>query len=90
MVSISTWLNDLCDGSCVLEKDQHPFIKHKSYVQYRKARIEALKDIKAGIDKGVLIPNHDVNQECFNRVCDGFEKSKFVPWKMKQAWKKWK
>lgn len=80
----------MCDDSCILEKAEYSFIKHKSYIHYRKARIESIKAIHGGIEKGVLIPHHIFEEDCFKRVCEGFMKSNQLPWKLKQAWKKWK
>lgn len=40
-VPIDTWHDDYMrqDDNCILNAGDHPFIKHKSWVNFRKARI---------------------------------------------------
>jgi hypothetical protein len=90
LASIATWINHLCDGTCILEAGEHPFITAKSYIIYRKCRIEKCQTLIKGVHEGLLIPREPVKDEPFARICDGIVKSKQTPWKMKQAFKKWK
>lgn len=89
LVSTSTWRNDLCDGTCILNAGDHPFITTKSYVLYRKARIEPVSVIVRGVETGDLIPREPLNDKPFDRVCAGIEKSSQLPWKLKRIYRRW-
>lgn len=90
LASVTTWTNHLCDDACVLGAGDHPFIKVKSYVIYRKCRIEKCKTLIKGVDEGLLIPRDPFSDDSFTRICEGIEKSKQTPWKMKKAFKNWR
>lgn len=87
---ISTWKNNLCDGTCTIEAGEHPFIVTKSYVMYRKCRVERCDTLVKGVEAGVLIPRPAFNNDVFSRICRGIEKSTQIPWKMRRAFLVWK
>lgn len=89
LASVTTWTNHLCDGACVLEAGEHPFINVKSYILYRKCRIEKCQTLVKGVEEGILIPRDPIADAPFTRICDGILKSKQTPWKMKKAFKNW-
>jgi hypothetical protein len=90
LATIASWTNDFCDGACILEAGEHPFIVAKSYVLYRKCRIEKCETLSKGVASGVLIPRPPFADAAFSRICDGINKSKQIPWKIKKAFKGWK
>jgi hypothetical protein len=89
LASISKWSNELCDDTCILDKGEHPFITAKSYVLYRKCRIELCETLKDGVESGRLISRDPLDDQPFARVCGGILTSKQTPWKLKQAFKNW-
>ena len=43
------------DNACYIEQGEHEFIKHRSYIVYKQARIETLEKIERGISTGRFI-----------------------------------
>lgn len=82
LVSIASWRNDLCDGTCVLENGCHSFVRHKSYVFFRQARIEKSATLQRGLDQRVLFPDDDVSEEVLKAAAEGLLKSKQTPWQV--------
>lgn len=54
VVSITTWRNNLCDGTCILDRGDHPFVVHRSWVLYRAAKIEPSSTFTNGIERACL------------------------------------
>lgn len=83
LVPVTTWTNDLCDGTCRLNSHDHTFITHASYVFYRKSRIEFANSLLAGVQKGVLKRHDPCNGQTFLRVRNGICLSPHTPRKIK-------
>lgn len=83
VVSVVSWTSDLCDDACILQAYEHEFLKHKSYVFYRKARIEAATTLVNGIRNGTFKPRDPMNGQTFLRVCKGICNSSQTPRKVK-------
>jgi hypothetical protein len=83
LVPIATWTNDLCDDTCRLTAGEHRFIKHASYILYRKARIEAGVDLVKGVEERVLAPDDPMNGQTFLRIANGVCRSLQTPRKIK-------
>lgn len=77
------------DGTCVLDVGDHPFVKHPSYVYYRKADIFGAESVQQRIDDGTF----DVHQVCpdgtFARILDGFDISEDVSIKAHKFYEKY-
>lgn len=84
IVSITTWTNDLCDDACILEAHEHEFLRHKSYVLYRKARIEAASTLDNGVAQGLFMTRAPMNGQTFLRIKNGICRSKQTPRKVKK------
>ncbi len=84
IVSITSWTNDLCDGTCILRAHEHEFLRHKSYVFYRKARIEAATTLDNGVQQGLFEPREAMNAQTFLRIRNGICRSIQTPRKVKQ------
>jgi hypothetical protein len=67
------------DPSCYLLYQDHEFITHKSYVNYRRANLRNAEILVEGITKGVLFTRPDVMPEIFDRVCHGLVTSDQTP-----------
>lgn len=75
------------DKTCILDKGDHPFIKHKSYVYYKQAAIFRVEKIKYGIEAGDITVLENVSEEVLQKVIAGFEASPFTPAKILKALK---
>ena len=84
LASISSWKNNLCDGTCKLDPGCHPFVRKPSYVLYRKSRIEHGDILLRGLERAVFIPLDDVKPELLEQIKDGLLKSKQTPWQVKR------
>lgn len=63
------------DPACVLEAGEHRFVKHESFVVYRKARIEEANKLTEGVRKNIFQPNERVNDEILLKIRQGLESS---------------
>ena len=79
MVSVSTHLAGLpADDTCHLFAGDHPFIKHKSFVEYDKARVYAADKLVKGEREGRFVAMDALESSIFARVCYGLEQSPFT------------
>jgi hypothetical protein len=67
------------DKSCVLPAGCHPFIKHKSYVFYAKARKMSYAAVFNGIRKGILVKKEDMPPDIIKRMQNGALNSPYLP-----------
>ena len=84
LVSVTTWTNSLCDDACVLDVGDHPFIRHRSWIMYRKARLELAEDLDNGVEIGVFVPRQALEHPVFERVLQGICISRSTPYKIKR------
>ena len=76
LVNIASAPNGLpYDSTCILQPGDHRFIKHKSYVYYAKARIEAANALLRGVKSGQLIAHNIMGQAIVQRICDCLQQS---------------
>ena len=76
MVSVSTIRTGLpADETCHLFDGDHPFIKHKSFVDYRNARIIAAEKLVKGVSQGLFTALDTLETSVFARVCYGLTQS---------------
>lgn len=76
MVSVSTLHDGFpADETCRLFDGDHPFIKHKSFVDYRNARIIAAEKLVKGVNQGLFIAMDTLESSVFARVCYGLTES---------------
>ncbi len=71
------------DKTCILKIGEHPFIKHDSYILYRKAEILGVNSISRNIDDGSFSTHETFSDVTFEKVLDGFAISKEVKPKIK-------
>lgn len=83
IVSITTWTNDLCDGTCIMQAHEHEWLTHQSYILYRKARIEAAATLENGVRLGIFEQQAPMNGQTFLRIKNGICRSIQTPRKVK-------
>ena len=76
LVSLSTVHDDKYhDPACVLEPGDHRFVKHKSFVVYRAARIEEANKLTEGVRKNLFQPHERVSEAVLLKIRRGLESS---------------
>lgn len=79
VVPVTTWINNLCDGTCKLGSHEHNFLQHPSYVLYRKASVQLASALQNGFQTGVFIPKENFNGQSFLRIRNGICTSPHTP-----------
>lgn len=87
LVNITTWTNPLCDDSCILNAGDHEFIRHKSWVVYRAARVESNATIIRGISDGRFRPHKPATQKVIAAIQRGLINSPHTPRKYKHFYR---
>lgn len=79
LATVASWVNSLCDPACILEAGCHEFVRKKSYILYRRSRIETLAALRNGVERGALTKLEDMPSSVLRRVRAGFETSEQTP-----------
>lgn len=87
IVSVTSWTNDLCDGSCILDVGDHDWIIHKSWVMYRKTKTESADTLINGLRLGLFSAEACMAGPVFERVCAGILASPHTPRAMKKYYR---
>lgn len=66
------------DNTVILDLGDHPFIKHKSYINYDEARIESLDYLENGIKQKRFIKKEIADDELYYRILKGVTLSKKI------------
>ena len=67
------------DDSCTVNAGDHDFVKHSSYVDYRKCRYSTALGLERGIEKMLFVDKGIVSVELFDRIIFGVAHSRFTP-----------
>ena len=78
MVSVSSIGTQKYDDTTVLGADDHPFLKHPSYIKYQVARVEFEAAIARAIHAGMFALREEFDEGALRRIRDGFNSSKFA------------
>lgn len=84
VVPLTTYVNNLCDDTCAIDRGEHAFVKHKSYILYRKAEIREAAALIAGVANRIMAPHDDMNGQTFLRIKNGLCRSIHTPRKVKK------
>lgn len=66
------------DDTCVLEAGCHPFVKQRSFVLYRSARLEPQSRVEKLVKQGFFKPHHPVDEALLGQVRAGLKTSPFT------------
>lgn len=66
------------DDACLLQVGDHGFIKHDSYVVYRRAAIWRVDNVIRKYQSGDITPHADMPDVTFQRILAGFDISEQV------------
>lgn len=78
IVSITSYTDEK-DDACVIEVGEHPFIKHKSCVSYRNAKVISHDALEAAKNAGKLIGQHPASAQLIEKIIGGLTTSGDVP-----------
>lgn len=84
IVSIASYVNNLCDGTCILQPNEHVWLRHESYVLYRSAQIIEAERLESGIAAGEILERDDFNAQTFLRIRNGINNSPHTKRKVKR------
>ena len=81
VVIVTTWYENAKgqDSTCILEAGCHNFIKHKSWIDFSRARAMSYEEIFNGIRKGVLISKENMSPEIVAKIQEAAKKTDFLP-----------
>ncbi len=69
------------DPACVILPGEHSFVRHPSYVAYRKAERRSAADMDRFLAAGYFVRKDPVSQVLLDRILRGFLTSDFAePW----------
>jgi uncharacterized protein YifN (PemK superfamily) len=71
------------NNSCIIEKDEHPFIDRKSWVQMARARSMSAKEIKSGIETATLKARPDISADVLQRIQEKVKTSIYLKERLK-------
>ena len=72
VVMVTTiYSNRVHDPACLLDAGDHPFIKHPSYVLYRRASLVRASQIITCTAQGLYVPKEDFPPAAYQRIRDG-------------------
>jgi len=66
------------DSTCEVRAGDHPFVKHNSYVDYRRAETMTAARIAARVDDGTFSVHDDLSDALLQAFRDGVEDSEDV------------
>jgi len=85
MTTIPTeFKNNYYDKSCILNKGEHPKIKHKSYIKYSKAEEINFECLTKMNLKKIIVFKEDINNELLLKIQNGARSSKFLAKKFRK------
>ena len=75
---LSSWKDDsvYCDPACIINKGEHPFVDHKSYIAYRGTIVLTKDDLSLYIDSGRFRKDVPASSELIERIRKSALKSK--------------
>jgi hypothetical protein len=64
---------------CILQKGDHPFIKHKTAIRYRDSKCVALPQLEDLVASGGLRKHNPLSAAILKKIRDGASLSKYLP-----------
>ncbi len=81
IVNLTTY-KDNGDNTCLLDKGDHPFVKHQTCISYRDARIVSLSKLNELENKEMITRQEALKDNILERVRAGAVGSLFTPLKI--------
>ena len=64
------------DQACVVECGDHPFIKQRTCVEYRRARMLSVKTLQTFLDSGLMVSHKPASPDLLARIRAGVPRSR--------------
>lgn len=77
------------DDTCLVHVGDHPFIKHPSYAEYRRAEVASAAHISKMVQGFVYKPSDDASATLVQMLRDGIEDSPYVKGRILNYFKKY-
>ncbi|ACI50722.1 conserved hypothetical protein [Gluconacetobacter diazotrophicus PA1 5] len=84
LVSVCSVTGTNHDTTCILQKHEHAFLKHDSFVLYARAKIVSTSSLTNGMAAELIVMHDDMNGQTFLRVLKGVCRSSQTPRKVKK------
>ncbi len=66
------------EDTCVLNKGDHPFMEHSSFIDYRFTRLEKAKFVETKVQSGEFIEKEPCSPDLIKRIIQGALKSRKI------------
>lgn len=77
IVNFTSWRADK-DQACVVDKDDHPYIHHRTCVNYAGSKVQSVDDLGRLVKAGTVSHREPASEELLRRMRDGAIESKFM------------
>jgi hypothetical protein len=86
MVNLSTFIEDSIEKEqiCILEVGDHPYVRHKSFINYAESICPMKSEIEAAIKLNLFDRDEDASPELIKNIQVGATKSEALPEKFKK------
>lgn len=74
-VPMDTLRSRIQDTSCVVKPGEHPFVKVRSFINYKYAAVVNYAQLFNGINKGFFVRKEDVSAGLLSRIQNGAKSS---------------
>jgi hypothetical protein len=64
------------DQACIVDPGDHPFIKHRTCVEYRRAKVRSAKDLSTLLSGGQITPHAPASPDLLARIRAGVPQSR--------------
>ncbi|CDL79283.1 conserved hypothetical protein [Xenorhabdus cabanillasii JM26] len=89
-VNLTTIYPDIqYDDTCILNIGDHPFVKHRSYIFYKKAELLGVGTVTSQIIAGDIRVSEPCYDDVFDRILKGFNISSHVAPKIRKFYNKY-
>lgn len=78
IVNIDTIRNRNYDQTVIVKAGEHPFVKHDSFINYSRARIRSVGDLRQLIDSGCARLRETCSTTLLEKICSGILRSPFT------------
>ncbi|MBI1852912.1 MAG: hypothetical protein HYR85_21435 [Planctomycetes bacterium] len=68
IVNLTTLRDAPLIDECILDRGDHPFIRHPSRIAFARARVTTVAELEAAIAKGLLKPHADTSGALLERI----------------------
>lgn len=83
ILNFTSWGDHRVDDSCIIMPDEHPYVRHKTCINYREPLFPSLDGLEIGLSSAMLFPLDPVSDELLARIRQGAIASRFADYRVK-------